>query len=112
MEKGERGVQGARAGAVAGTGCHRSYQVRRIRRPCAVFGVEKYLCCLAEQQKEEEERGRGRCRGRGCRAGSVKLCNIRPGRTQIVSDREHTHFWTCFILFADEWERGRGQLPV
>lgn len=52
-EKGNRGREGeregrgrgARAGAVAGTGCHRSYQVRRIRRR-AVFGVEKYLCCL------------------------------------------------------------------
>lgn len=54
---GGEGERGAGAGGVAGTGCHRSYQVRRIRRPCAVFGVEKYLCCLAEQQKEKEERG-------------------------------------------------------
>lgn len=65
MERGVRG-RGARAGAVAGTGCHRSYQVRRIRRR-AVFGVEKYLCCLGKKEEEEKER-RG---GEGAEAGAA-----------------------------------------
>lgn len=74
-----------------------------------MFGVEKYLCCLGKKQEEEKE-GRGGeergCRGRGCRGRSVKLCNIRPGRTQIVLDREHIFGPALYCLHTSA--RGRG----
>lgn len=72
------------AGAIAGTGCHSAATKldAYVDAPCLVLGN---ICVI---------------KGGGVReGGSVKLCNIRPGRTQIVVDRV-AHFWTCFILLA------------